>query len=112
VRFDRSRERERTPAQRELDAFVAGEPKWRPERSVGPCRGSRRRGYRGREGRVVGDEALVLLDPFVGEAPRRRCREGHEGCVLDAKDGGGTGLVEREELDPEAAGGAEVPCGG
>jgi hypothetical protein len=32
--------------------------------------------------------------------------------VLDAKDGGGTGLVEREELDPEAAGGAEVPCGG
>jgi hypothetical protein len=31
---------------------------------------------RGREGRVVGDEALVLLDPFVGEAPHRCCREG------------------------------------
>jgi hypothetical protein len=109
------REREHTPSQRELDAFVAGEPRWRPKRSVGPRQGSRRRGYRGREVRVVGDEALVLLDLFVGEAPhrRRRCyREGHEGCELDARDGGGTDLEEREELDPEVINGAEVPCRG
>jgi hypothetical protein len=108
VRFDRPRVRERTPDQRELDAFIAGEPRWRLEISVGPRRGLRRRGYRGREGRVVGDEALILLDPFVGEAPhRRRRRCCREGCELDVRDGGGTGLEERDELGPEAVGSEE-----
>jgi hypothetical protein len=89
VRFDRPRVRERTPDQRELDAFIAGEPRWRPEISVEPRRGLRRRGYRRREGRVVGDEALILLDPFVGEAlHRRRRRCCREGCELDVRDGG------------------------